>query len=1067
MAASPVEKFVNTVTAATAEAAEAAAVAQGRAQALAYFGGGSKTTFGPLTVNAKIISNKDPGQPGFNRRNVPEQFSYAATATVTASETSLIVPPPPPPAPPPPSLPSPEPVKSAGQQVVNEDGPSTQKITSDGRIVTPPATTTPTTATPTSTAATGDVDRGTDDPVRTTTNTQATGGEDQVSTGPRPAPGFGDDDVSVFDRLSRGPQDPTGVLAAEDAAIAAEEAARSDAEAFGPTRFGPTTAPTNPGTPTNDDAANSSTTTAQATVNAAGNDDQVTPQPNALDLYASYTWSASVYLVTNEQYNQMVASRRANINGYQLLFQSGGAPVNQGGFQGSAYNKANASGPNAGRNPAFDLDFYIDSVTIDNALPGKVTTAAHMVSEIKFTVIEPNGITLIDRLHQAVQDFAPKNSAGEVNYVSCVYLMAIRFYGYDSGGSLVSPVRAGGPGGAVIEKYIPFLIQDINFGVSSKLVTYDFVGAPVGQIVGLNSRRGTVPFDVELASTTVGKLLAGDAKAATAAAAAPGQSSTASGATPAGSPAPAKANTAPNKRAVPQGLMAAINEHMQNLVKQGVYGVADAYDIEFAAGAEDIAAAQLILPGQIKDKTQVPMALAQDPDSKLQEKLYTDYDTRLFAITAGQQISQTIELAIRNSSYIYNQALSKNDVTTGLSDPGDVDRLVGEMNWYQITMEVRQGQYDELRNDYAYNIKYIVSKMSVTNFFSRFFPRPKFKGLHKSYKYWFTGENTSVVDYTANFNYLYHITVSGDNPKQNDAANIRKLFTSSMLHIPYFNYAPRSRENSAGAPQAPGGSGQEIQASAAEYLYDPSSLGECQVRIIGDPAWIQQGSQAFGLDPKTWSYSPFLPDGTINFDSRQVMFEIAWQRPEDYNMATGVADPYSKATKPAGDRQPTQSYIYQATRCVSEFRGGKFEQVLHGALYIFPKPNVTNNKAPSSPGVPKSGVGFGDDEDATELFANSALAAGNQRVGSGTGFAQPQLSGQIGLRLPALSPVSQPSTVPGTLGSITYDLLPQTTPQLPNSNGLTLGGINFRAPLKLGQTGAPVVAQDQPAPPDP
>jgi hypothetical protein len=44
--------------------------------------------------------------------------------------------------------------------------------------------------------------------------------------------GFGDDGQTAFDGLSRGPQDPTGVLAAEDAAIAEQQAAQSDADAF-------------------------------------------------------------------------------------------------------------------------------------------------------------------------------------------------------------------------------------------------------------------------------------------------------------------------------------------------------------------------------------------------------------------------------------------------------------------------------------------------------------------------------------------------------------------------------------------------------------------------------------------------------------------------------------------------------------------------------------------------------------------------------------------------------------------------------------------------------------------
>ena len=55
-----------------------------------------------------------------------------------------------------------------------------------------------------------------------------TGAPSNVATGT----GFGDDDPTVFDGLSRGPQDPTGVLAAEDAAIAAQQAAQGDADAF-------------------------------------------------------------------------------------------------------------------------------------------------------------------------------------------------------------------------------------------------------------------------------------------------------------------------------------------------------------------------------------------------------------------------------------------------------------------------------------------------------------------------------------------------------------------------------------------------------------------------------------------------------------------------------------------------------------------------------------------------------------------------------------------------------------------------------------------------------------------
>ena len=103
------EEFVNGVTATTAEAAEAQALAQGRAQALARFGGESTTAFGPTSVRIFIQSNKDPGQPGFNKPSVPLRLSYIATVTVNASPTELPTPEPAPP-PEPPPVPVPEPV---------------------------------------------------------------------------------------------------------------------------------------------------------------------------------------------------------------------------------------------------------------------------------------------------------------------------------------------------------------------------------------------------------------------------------------------------------------------------------------------------------------------------------------------------------------------------------------------------------------------------------------------------------------------------------------------------------------------------------------------------------------------------------------------------------------------------------------------------------------------------------------------------------------------------------------------------------------------------------------------
>jgi hypothetical protein len=127
----------------------------------------------------------------------------------------------------------------------------------------------------------------------------------------------------------------------------------------------------------------------------------------------------------------------------------------------------------------------------------------------------------------------------------------------------------------------------------------------------------------------------------------------------------------------------------------------------------------------------------------------------------------------------------------------------------------------------------------------------------------------------------------------------------------------------------------------ADSLYSPGDLGTSKVKIIGDPAWIQQGSLSGGVSPEEFDGSSFLLDGTINFDAEQVFYEVQWNRPNDYNIDTGLADPN------ASKDYTTVSRVYLASACTSEFRQGKFEQTIEGGLFLIPKPDGSN-KAPAA-----------------------------------------------------------------------------------------------------------------------
>ena len=731
--------------------------------------------------------------------------------------------------------------------------------------------------------------------------------------------------------------------------------------------------------------ANSSATTPQQNAIKQGNlnaDGAIEPQPNILDRFASYTYLASVYLMSTKQYTRLLRSKKKNINGYNLLFQSGGAPTNVGGPMGkeAVQKMVDAEGPatDYGRNPAFPQDFYIDSITIDNALPGRQTQAAHMVTNMKFTVIEPGNISLIDRLYAAVQDMG--QTAGEnqpINYTATAYLMVLRWYGYDANGNLVKvgaldPATGLTDPNAVVEKFIPFIIKKINWSVGSKLVSYEFECAPINQMVAGGTRRGTVPYDVQLTATSVGELLGGNAaySSANAPASAPGQSTTAHNALAASwastqpngqattdnnalaaswaNNSPPKANAAADKKIIKLGLMGAMNEFQQTLTSGSspIYRKADTYEIVFVAGRDgkqNIRDAQIRLPGDpvAQDQTSMGTAASKNaPQALSPETNALNISSRNWSVKAGMQVVQAIDLAIRNSSYIYNQALTTYNEQAG-TESLNTD-LTKPLQWFKINMEAEQGEYDNLRNDYSYKIRFIISEYEVPNFDSKYFPVSKFRGVHKSYPFWFTGQNTAVLDFQANFNGLYNITVTGTTPNDSAAAKMREKFTASMREIPKYTYMAASSESRMGSAEK----GNEIGANASEVLYSPGDMANAKVRIIGDPSWIQQGDLAGGVSVTDFSYSPFFPDGTINFDANQVMFEISWQRPQDYNIATGLADPYKGAGLEA--RLPLQSTVYQATKVISEFRQGRFEQTLEGTMYFFPIPSKTNTVAAST-----------------------------------------------------------------------------------------------------------------------
>lgn len=399
--------------------------------------------------------------------------------------------------------------------------------------------------------------------------------------------------------------------------------------------------------------------------------------------------------------------------------------------------------------------------------------------------------------------------------------------------------------------------------------------------------------------------------------------------------APPKASAQATKTLV-TGLQDALNEAQNEWQRKGVIKYPDRYFIEL----DPILAEAKVVPPGSTNLRMTPMAPNKTAKDQLDERVQAvDGNAKKFSILAGTSIVQFLDQVVRNSTYIYDQQTKYYDPKTNkLVTEGKPANITG---WYKISMQaVPQGadRYDTKRNDYAYDITYRVEVYAINDAKSDFFPASQYRGTQKQYNYWFTGINTQVLDYQQDFNYLYYIV-------QNAQAPDRTRTTTNHREVPRYVPQPRSDQTD----QMNEGTVSEPSAQLADYLYSPGDTARVKLRIVGDPAWIQQGDVRGGLLRGSQLYDAFLPDGTINYNGQEILFEVLWNKPVDYDLETGLMDPgvnnYNTNRKAGQPGEAVQTNVYKAVTCVSTFSRGRFEQELEGVQVYFDLPGSKQQQA--------------------------------------------------------------------------------------------------------------------------
>jgi hypothetical protein len=379
--------------------------------------------------------------------------------------------------------------------------------------------------------------------------------------------------------------------------------------------------------------------------------------------------------------------------------------------------------------------------------------------------------------------------------------------------------------------------------------------------------------------------------------------------------APPKATEAPTKGQsnLFTGLADALNKHQKDLEKQHPGYVADEYVFEFSP--PEIGASKVVPPAQpVNYKNTAAKNIRTAADKVDNNTDSVNVNSQTWQILAGTQIVQLIDQIMRSSSYITDQA----KVTVeddGTNEKNQKANPGGVTAWYKISVGAQQLKYDTFRRDHAYRITFLISAYKINQMCSIYFNDSKYLGPHKAYDYWFTGLNTQILSYEQEYNQAYYTTVTQSSsglasapPTGRDQMKQAVLATSEQRTQGQANYVNAAAD------------------SAAAFLYSIADFAEVNMRILGDPAWMQQGEVAYGVSAKNFEFSAFNSDGAINYDSQQVTYTVSFNRPTDYDFNTGIMNTNS------GTGAPQETFRFQAKSCKNIFSKGRFEQELVGVL---------------------------------------------------------------------------------------------------------------------------------------
>lgn len=671
-----------------------------------------------------------------------------------------------------------------------------------------------------------------------------------------------------------------------------------------------------------------------------------TPRPNPLHEYATYTYGLTLYILSQEDFNKLQQADANQLDSWKPTKSLISSAGNHAGDE---------------RHADFKDDFYFDSFKMSTIVGMNSITRGSNAITLNFTLIEPYGLTLLDRTIEAAK------SVGSQNYLSQPYLLEIDFYGAKDLGDITAPIRN-------LRKRIPIQMIEMKIKAGVKGSEYAITCIPYNH-GAFSENSVSTPANFEVTASTVSDFfkntltnltsqIAARDKAKSDAERASKPSSTASNETvydeqgnvinsrvvyvetPPDQKAVDAANKIINSPYQVESYPGAVNAWNQKIIDSKHYSVSN--EVEFVIDPA-FANSKIVDPNKTSPSRTAfssegasdKKASAQGNDPNISNKTPTaDYNKNkmTFNVNAGTSIIDVINMVMRNSEYIKRQVIDPEAGEIKFAEDRTVD-------YFKIIPQVFLKAFDPLRNSYATRTVYHVKKYSYFNSKHPNLPYGTPDGPVKQYDYIYTGKNIDILDFAIDFNTAFY-TAKVVNNSNKDATNPAPEANADTKDDKPGRPNGSGPNSIAGNQSKPVPTQTNVSTNGADtaktalvgnamdsiYSSPRGDMIQVKLKILGDPHFVKQDD--LYTNPGMANYTDkkvMINTGTLAMDAKEIFCRLSFKTPVDMDESTGLLRTDGKFTvsKFTG--------LYKIIQVESEFSRGQFVQTLD-CIRIFEKP---------------------------------------------------------------------------------------------------------------------------------